>query len=134
MWFCLHNSGPARQLLIIALGMRYIVTFRKRFGPGGEPADNPASLVNVADGVVQETEFVQILEPMGLHETEDFGGEPLSQSGDDDGFLAFGTETWIFEVTDGREDEFIHALRNSEVVLEFHEFEDEMIRKPFAEG
>ena len=114
--------------------MRYIVTFRKRFDPQGEPADDPASLVDPGDGVVVDSEVVELIEPAGLHVSEDMAGEPTSESADDDGFLAFGTETWIYDVAEGREDEFIHALRNSEVVLEFHEFDDEMIRKPFAEG
>ena len=33
--------------------MRYIVTFRKRFDARAEPADNPASLVDAADGVIE---------------------------------------------------------------------------------
>lgn len=114
--------------------MRYIVTFRKRFDAGGEPSDNPAALVDAPDGVIQGAEFVQILEPAGMHVAGDLAGEPDSESASDDGFLAFGSETWIYEVADGREDEFKAALLNSEVVLEFHEFEDEMIRKPFAES
>lgn len=114
--------------------MRYIVTFRKRFDAGGEPFDNPTALVDAADGVIEGAEFVQMTEPAGLHASEDLAGEPTSESANDDGFLAFGAETWIFDVTDGREDEFKEALANSEVVLEFNEFDDELIRKPFAEG
>lgn len=114
--------------------MRYIVTFRKRFDESGEPSDDPTSLVDAADGVIEGAEFVQILEPAGLHVAEDMAGPSDSQSADDDGFLAFGSEAWIFDVAEGREDEFTAALLNSEVVLEFHEFDDEMIRKPFAQG
>lgn len=114
--------------------MRYIVTFRKRFDREGEPADSPASLIDPGDGVILGCEVVEMIEPAGLHVSDDLAGTPASESAEDDGFLAFGTESWIYEVADGREDQFIHALRNSEVVLEFHEFDDEMIRKPFAEG
>ncbi|HWQ52038.1 MAG TPA: hypothetical protein VN442_00035 [Bryobacteraceae bacterium] len=114
--------------------MRYIVTFRKRYDQAGDSAENPSTLVDAADGVILDSEVVQEIEPAGLGVTDDLGGEPGSENANDDGFLAFGTESWIYEVADGREEEFINALRNSEVVLEFHEFDDEMIRKPFAEG
>lgn len=114
--------------------MRYIVTFRKRYNQAGQPADSPENLVDAADGVILDSDVVQDIQPAGLDVTDEMAGEPGSQNANDDGFLAFGSETWIYEVADGREDEFIAALRNSEVVLEFHEFEDEMIRKPFAEG
>ena len=114
--------------------MRYVVTFRKRFGQDGEPADTPTALLDVDEGVIEDSEFVQVLEPAGLHETEDLAGAPTSQSADDDGFLGFGTETWMYDVAEGREDEFKLALVNSEVVVEFHEFDDEMIRKPYAES
>lgn len=41
-----------------------------------------------------------------------------------DGFLAFGAETWIYDVAEGREDEFRHALVNSEAVLAVEEISD----------
>lgn len=38
----------------------------------------------------------------------------------------------MYDVADGREDEFRAALVNSQVALDFQEIDDEMIRKPFA--
>ena len=64
----------------------------------------------------------------------DIAGDPASESAEDDGFLAFGTETWLYDVADGREDEFKTALVASEVVIEFEEYDDELVRKPFAES
>jgi hypothetical protein len=46
--------------------MTYKVTFRKRFAPEGEPSDDPESLVMPEDGVIQDQEFVEILQPAGL--------------------------------------------------------------------
>jgi hypothetical protein len=112
--------------------MRYVVTFRKRFDFNGEPGQDPPLLLDFADGVIEGTEYVQTLEPPSVHVTEDIGGSPTSQSAEDDGFLAFGSETWIYDVAEGRDDEFKHTIANSELTLEFHEFDDEMIRKPFA--
>jgi len=114
--------------------MRYLVTFRKRFDLSGEPSDNPASLLNVEDGVIEGAEMMEILQPPSIHASEDIGGSPTSQSGEDDGFLAFGTETWVFDVAEGRDGDFKAAVANSEVALEIQEFDDEMMRKPFADG
>jgi len=46
--------------------MKYKVTFRKRFSAEGEPADDPKSLVSPEDGVIQDEELVEIIEPAGL--------------------------------------------------------------------
>jgi hypothetical protein len=116
-----------------------MVTFRKRFDQSGEPADNPASLLDVSDGVIEDAEMMEIIEPAAVDVAEDINSDPsartgaLPQSSNDDGFLGFGTETWIYDVADDRDAEFRQALVNSEVVLDFHEFDDEMIRKPFAQ-
>ena len=112
--------------------MRYVVTFRKRFDFNGEPGQDPPLLLDFADGVIEGAEYVQTLEPPSVHVTEDIAGSPTSQSAEDDGFLAFGSETWIYDVAEGRDDEFKHTIANSELTLEFREFDDEMIRKPFA--
>lgn len=99
--------------------MKYKVTFRKRFNRHGEPSDTPTALVSPPDGVIQDAAFVQSLEPPSIHAPEDME--------EDDDFLAFGTETWMYDVTPGREDEFKHALVNSEVVLEYEEVPDESL-------
>lgn len=97
--------------------MKYKVTFRKRFNQEGEPSDNPAALVSAPDGVIEDATFVEALEPPSVHNTEDME--------EDDDFLAFGTETWIYDVAEGRDDEFKLAVVNSEVALDIEEVPDE---------
>jgi hypothetical protein len=107
--------------------MKYRVTFRKRFSPEGEPADNPKTLISVEDGVIQDEEFVEILEPAGLGVAEDLNEGSGSQECNDNGFLGLGTETWVFDIAEGREKEFTDALVESQVVLEFEEAPDESL-------
>jgi hypothetical protein len=107
--------------------MKYKVTFRKRFTPEGEPADDPKSLVSTEDGVVEDSEFVEILEPAGLGVAEDLNEGTGSQESNDNGFLGLGTETWVFDVAEGREEEFVAALAESRVVLDFEEIPDESL-------
>ena len=104
-----------------------MVTFRKRFTPGGEPADDPHSLVSTADGVVQDEEFIEIIEPAGLGVAEDLNEGSVSQERNDNGFLGLGTETWVYEIAEGREEEFRAALVESRVVLDFEEVPDESL-------
>src|SRR5690348_7165793 len=107
--------------------MRYRVTFRKRFTPEGEPADDPKSLVSTMDGVVQDEEFIEIIEPAGLGVAEDLNDGAGSQESNDNGFLGFGTETWVYDIAEGREKEFTDALAESEVVLDFEEVPDDSL-------
>lgn len=101
------------------LGMKYKVTFRKRFNREGEPSDNPSQLVSVPDGVIQDATVIERFEPPSTHVEE--------RLEEDDDFLAFGTEVWEYDVTEGREQEFKDALVNSEVVLEFEEIQEELL-------
>jgi hypothetical protein len=107
--------------------MKYKVTFRKRFSPEGEPADDPRSLVDPADGVIEDAEFVEIIEPAGIGVAGDMNEGSGSEESNDNGFLNLGTETWVFDVAEGREDEFKAALVESRVVLEFEEIPDESL-------
>jgi hypothetical protein len=107
--------------------MKYIVTFRKRFSPEGEPADDPASLVSPADGVVEDSEFIEIIEPAGLGVAGDLNEGSGSQESNDNGFLGLGTETWVYTVAEGCEKEFTDALVESRVVLDFEEIPDESL-------
>jgi len=107
--------------------VKYKVTFRKRFTPEGEPADDPKSLVSTADDVVEDAEFIEILEPAGLGVAEDLNEGTGSQESNDNGFLGLGTETWVFSVAEGREEEFKAALAESRVVLDFEEIPDESL-------
>lgn len=101
--------------------MRYKVTFRKRFTPQGEPADDPKSLVDPGNGVIDDEEFIEIVEPAGLGVAEDLNEGSGSQESNDNGFLGLGTETWVYDISEGHEQEFIHALVESQVVLDFEE-------------
>ena len=107
--------------------MRYKVTFRKRFSPEGEPADDPKSLVSPEDGVIEDAELVEILEPAGLGVAEDLNEGSGSQESNDNGFLNLGTETWVYDIAEGREKEFTDALVESRVVLDFVEVPDESL-------
>jgi hypothetical protein len=107
--------------------MKYKVTFRKRFSPEGEPADDPRSLVETVDGVIEDEEFVEIIEPAGLGVAEDLNEGTGSQESNDNGFLGLGTETWVFDIAEGREKEFTDALVESRVVLDFEEIPDESL-------
>jgi len=107
--------------------MKYRVTFRKRFTPEGEPADDPHSLVSTADGVVEDEEFIEIIEPAGMGVAGDLNEGSGSEDSNDSGFLGLGTETWVYDVAEGREDEFKSALVESRVVLDFEEVPDESL-------
>jgi hypothetical protein len=107
--------------------MKYKVTFRKRFSPEGEPADDPRSLIETVEGVVEDEEFIEIIEPAGLGVAEDLNEGTGSQESNDNGFLGLGTETWVFDVAEGREKEFTDALVESKVVLDFEEIPDESL-------
>jgi hypothetical protein len=82
--------------------MRYKVTFRKRFTPKGTEADAPATLVDPAEGVILDSEIVEETQPAGLGVAEDLNEGTGSEESNDNGFLAFGTETWVYEVAEGR--------------------------------
>jgi len=107
--------------------MRYKVTFRKRFSPEGEPADDPKSLVSPEDGVIEDEELVEIIEPAGLGVAEDLNEGSGSQESNDNGFLNLGSETWVFDIAEGREKEFTDALVESRVVLDYVEVPDESL-------
>ena len=107
--------------------MKYQVTFRKRFTPEGEPADDPRSLVETVDGVIEDEEFIEIIEPAGMGVAEDLNEGTGSQESNDNGFLGLGTETWVFDIAEGREKEFTDALVESRVVLDFEEVPDESL-------
>jgi hypothetical protein len=107
--------------------MRYKVTFRKRFSADGQPADDPKSLISVEDGVIEDSEIVEIIEPAGLGVAEDLNEGSGSQESNDNGFLNLGTETWVFDIVEGREKEFTDALVVSGVVLDFVPVPDETL-------
>jgi hypothetical protein len=84
----------------------------ERTGPKGQPSEFPPDYVEIEapDGVVLEKTFVDRTEPEALH-----GEEELDE---DDSFLSVGSETWDYEIADGRQDEFLAALKNSQMAME----------------
>jgi hypothetical protein len=94
------------------------VTFMERTGASGEPSERPTEYVSIdlPDGVVREKQFVERTEPAAMHSEEALE--------EDDDFLSIGSETWDYEVADGREDDFIAALQNSQMVMEYVRLDD----------
>ena len=107
--------------------MKYKVTFRKRFTPQGDPADDPQAAIDPGDGVILDREFVELVEPAALGVAEDMNEGTGSQESNDNGFLGLGTETWVYDVADGHEKEFTDSLVESRVVLDFEEVPDESL-------
>jgi hypothetical protein len=95
--------------------MRYRVAFAKRFqSDGNESVVNPTAEVDVEipDGVVADKIFVGRFDPDAKHSQEVLD--------EDDAWLGLAAaELWEYDVVDGREQDFIDALRNSETVMEF---------------
>jgi len=107
--------------------MKYLVTLRKRFSADGQPADQPTSLIDAGDGVVEDVEFVELVEPAGLGVAEDLNDGTGSAESNDNGFLTFGTESWVYTIAEGHEKEFTDALVESRVVLGYEEVPDESL-------
>jgi hypothetical protein len=96
--------------------MRYRVAFRKRFERNGDEGDKPLAFLDLDEGVVVDSEFVERFEPDNLH------GEDQMQ--EDDDFLPFGTEVWEFDIAPGREKEFKDAVERSGKAIESNAIEE----------
>ncbi len=94
------------------------VTFMERTQGNGEPSEKPTEYVTIdlPDGVVLDKQFIQRLEPDAMHSEENLE--------EDDSFLSVGSETWDYQVADGREDDFIAALKNSQMVMDYERLEE----------
>ncbi len=97
--------------------MRYQVTFKKRFNHEGEGSDSPQLLLNLPEGVIEDAQVVEQIEPDSIHSEE--------RMEEDDDFLPFGSEVWEFVVGENRDDEFKSALEQSGVVLEYDVIDDD---------
>ena len=91
--------------------MKYRVTFQERFDAEGNNTENPPEFVDVTDGVVLDSAFIQRDAPESLHVQEVMD--------EDDDFLSRGTEIWEYEIAEGRDGDFIDALKNSKMVIEY---------------
>ena len=89
-----------------------------RFNAEGERIEhpNPLDSLSVPEGVVREALIVETEEPPSLHT-----GEAMEE---DDDFLSLGVEVWEFEIAPGREEEFVHSLRNSRTALEYEQIDE----------
>lgn len=96
--------------------MTFRVTFRKRFNADGQEADRPETFVQVADGVVLNAVKAEVIDPPALHSQEVLD--------EDDNFESLGTESWDYEIEDEREAEFVDALKNSRMVLDYESIDD----------
>jgi len=96
--------------------MTYKVTFRKRFNEKAEESDRPEGFVQVLDGVVLNATKSEVIDPPALHSQDTLD--------EDDNFESLGTETWEYEVAGGREKEFLAALENSRMVLQYEEIDE----------
>ncbi|HYL34661.1 MAG TPA: hypothetical protein VEV17_01970 [Bryobacteraceae bacterium] len=99
--------------------MTYRVTFMERTDAAGEPSEAPAdyAAIDVPEGVVLGKTFVERTEASGLH-SED-------RLEEDDDFLSAGSETWDYEIAEDRDEEFIAALQNSQMVMEYVPLDEE---------
>ncbi|HWF47973.1 MAG TPA: hypothetical protein VG168_13270 [Bryobacteraceae bacterium] len=59
--------------------------------------------------------FVGRIEPDSVHSSD--------QIEEDDGFLSYGSEIWEYDVAEGRDADFVAALVNSQVVMEYQALE-----------
>ena len=102
---------------------KFRVAFLERTDFNGEKTEEPTEYVelDLADGVVLDQTFVERAEPTSQH--------VQGVLDEDDAFESIGTEVWEYDVADGREQDFIDALTNSQMVLEFERIDDiDMIR------
>ncbi len=99
--------------------MKYRVVFEERTDGRGNRSENPPLFVEpeLTDDIVLDAVFVERFEPDSLHVQEEMD--------EDDSFLSIGTEVWEYDIADGREKDFTDALKNSRMVIEYEELEDE---------
>lgn len=97
--------------------MKYKVVFRDRSTRQGEQADQPAAVLDTQldDSTVVDATFVGRNEPESIHSSDEIE--------EDDDFLSYGSEIWEYDVAEGRDADFIAALQNSQVVMEYEALE-----------
>ncbi len=93
--------------------MRYRVVFRERVSGRGSPVENPVAFLqaNRSEEIVRQAVFVLRKDPEVRSSTD-----PLTEEQE---FLELGTQTWEYEVAEGKDQEFKDALLNSGSILEF---------------
>ncbi len=99
--------------------MKYRVIFRERSDLKGERADNPPSFLipELDDETVLDEQFVGRFTPDAIHSSDVME--------EDDAFLSITPEIWEYDVAEGRDEDFINALRNSGMVMEFEQLDSD---------
>lgn len=105
--------------------MRYRVVYKKRFSEDGSAAESHAPSLDLLEGVVAESEFVERFAPDNLHVQEEMD--------EDDSFLSLGSEVWEYDINPGREREFREAVLNTGMAMEVERVE-EIEDMPALEG
>jgi|ERR1043166_7409335 hypothetical protein len=92
--------------------MTYRVTFMERTNGAGQPSEFPPDYlaIEVPDGVILDKTYVERDEPTAVHVEESLD--------EDDSFMSIGSETWDYEIANGREQEFLDAVKNSRMAME----------------
>ncbi|MBX5496916.1 MAG: hypothetical protein IRZ15_16380 [Bryobacteraceae bacterium] len=98
--------------------MRYRVVFRERFDVRGDQADEPPEFLDpqLTDDILLDAQFIERTKPDSLHVQEVMD--------EDDSWVSIGTEVWEYEVADDRENDFIAALENSRMVVEYERLDE----------
>ena len=97
--------------------MKYRVVLRERSGEDGEKADEPSNFLDSEfdDETVLDARFVGRIQSDAQHSSDELE--------EDDSFLSISPEIWEYDVAEGKDQAFIDALRNSEMVMEFEPLE-----------
>ncbi|MDX2152174.1 MAG: hypothetical protein SFV54_15655 [Bryobacteraceae bacterium] len=98
--------------------MRYRVAFRARFDVEGNQTEDPPEFLepHLTDGIVLDQQFIERTAPLTLHVQEVLD--------EDDSWQSIGTEIWEYDVADDRQEDFIAALENSQMVVEYEKLEE----------
>jgi hypothetical protein len=98
--------------------MRYRVVFREQTDETGRTRQRPSEFLDaqLSDGIVLDASVVERELPQALH---------TDRMEEDDGFLSTQAEAWDYDVADDRQEEFVDAMRNSGVVMDYQVLGDE---------
>ncbi len=99
--------------------MKFLVTFKERTAADGQPNENAPdeAALEVPDGVVLDRNFVERTVPDAMHNEEVLD--------EDDDFLNLSAETWEYDIADGRQQEFLDAVKVSETTMECVPLDDD---------
>jgi hypothetical protein len=99
--------------------MKFLVTFKERTGADGQPSEDAPdeAALEIPDGVILDRTFVQRTVPDAMHNEEVLD--------EDDDFLSLSAETWEYDIADGRQQEFLDAVKVSETAMECVPLDDD---------